>query len=105
MISYAVKVGNLTTEHFELFEEVQGVVGQLPNNIDFTCHQVCEIVAKEVPGLVWVKGKFHGFEHSWLEVRGDRIVIDAYPWGGAIPFMVVAHSGSPWAFLYQENPF
>lgn len=74
----------------------------LPDGL--TCHAVCEEVANKVGGLVWMRGKFNGWDHSWLEVDEERVVIDAYPWASSGPFMILTVTGSPWATLYQGEP-
>jgi hypothetical protein len=55
MIPFAIAQRLITPHHLALFREVMTAVNDLPNGL--TCHEVCEQVAKVVPGLDWVRGK------------------------------------------------
>lgn len=99
MTPHAVVIGDLGPRHFTIFNRVVAVVNSLPDGL--TCHEVCEAVAGVIPQVWWVKGRFAGWDHSWLEVKRERVIIDAYPWASHAPFMVVSQTGTPWAVLYR----
>lgn len=102
MTPYAIAVGDIKPRHIALLEQVKSVVESLADGL--TCHEVCAEVVWQLSGLVWMEGKFAGFDHSWLEVSNERVIIDAYPWASHTPFLVVNQTGSPWAVLYRGTP-
>lgn len=101
MTPLSVSAGDLTASHFNMLRQVKAVVAALPDGL--TCHDVCQKVVQAIPGLEWVRGKFNGYDHSWLVIAGTRVIIDAYPWAAAEPIMLLAVTGSPWATLYRET--
>lgn len=102
MTPYAITQGFIETRHLKLLEKVKDLVAAMPEGL--TCHQVCCRLAENIFGLDWTKGKFNNWDHSWLEIRGTRLVIDAYPWAcGSGPILVDCQTGSPWATLYRGN--
>jgi hypothetical protein len=103
MTPYAVEHGHLNARHADILKAVRALVASLPDGLD--CHQVCRAAAAIVP-LTHVRGHFHGkgWPHSWLEVPGEDVVIDAYPWAGSEPFMVSTAAMSPWQFVYVADP-
>jgi hypothetical protein len=100
MTPYAVERGHITGAHIAMLASVRAAVRTLPGGPD--CHAVCRAVARSIPSLTHVAGHFHnrGFQHSWLEIPDDLILIDAYPWGGHEPFLVTVAPLSPWRFVY-----
>jgi hypothetical protein len=94
--------GLVGPHELSLLALVRAAVDGLPDGLD--CHQVCARVVESARGrLRHVRGRFHGWDHSWLEVTGTRCVIDPYPWacaGG--PLLVDCRTGSPWATLCRE---
>lgn len=110
MDSFAVRIGDIDEWCLCLFEKIRDFVyhnisnGALPEQP--TCHQVCAFVICQYPTFVkHVRGSFalKGFEHSWLQVNGRQVIIDAYPWAASGPFMVTMATGSPWRHLYLEQ--
>jgi hypothetical protein len=104
MKTYAVLHGHITAAHAALLNEVRSLVLSLPDGLD--CHGVCRAVARSVPALTHVAGHFHhkGYQHSWLEIPEEFILIDAYPWAGHGPFLVTVVPLSPWRFVYVPGP-
>lgn len=100
MIPFALKENLLTLYHVTLFKKVVVAVENLEDGL--TCHEVCERIASEIPGLKAVRGKFNYYDHSWLVIEDSRAIIDAYPWAcGSGPILIDCQTGSPWATLYK----
>lgn len=101
MTPYCLVEGFIGWEHAVLCRAAASLVHWYPNGL--TCHEVCERLAKELPGVAHVRGKFNGYDHSWLTIDGTQLVIDAYPWAcGSGPILVDCQTGSPWATLYRD---
>jgi hypothetical protein len=102
MTSYVVQSGKITDEHVETYRAACEIVASLEDGL--TCHDVCSVVAKQL-GLQHVRGYFTpGFEHSWCEIPGSKVVIDCYPILCASGPMLVDTGGilNPWRRLYIE---
>ncbi len=104
LIPYARQTGDISDHHLELFQLVVSLLDNLDIKLDANCHDVCEVLARLIPELDHIWGWFFrkGQHHSWLSIRGTRIVIDAYPIAGALPFIVTLEGSiaNPWNELY-----
>lgn len=105
MIPKAIECGDVRKEDVAVYLSVCMFIASLPDGL--TCHEVCKLTAMKHPELlVWVRGKFNGFDHSWLRVKTNhKLIIDPYPWCGCTPQMLVVHGYhlNPWANLYVES--
>lgn len=107
MAPYCRQCNDITDEHMDLLRRVREVVATLPDILN--CHQVCDEVARRIPGLIHRRGHFfiHGVEHSWLEAEqkepGPEVIIDAYPIAVASGPILVTTNGilNPWRFYYR----
>lgn len=101
MTPHCVSQGYIRSEHIVLRNRVAAFVDMLPDGLN--CHEVCERVVKNFGNtLIHVKGEFNDYAHSWLEIRGTRLILDAYPWACASgPILVDCRTGSPWSVLYR----
>lgn len=88
--------------HLMILQSVKQVVERLPDGID--CHTVCHEIENRLCDVRHVRGEFNGYDHSWLEIRDTRLIIDAYPWACASgPILLDCQTGSPWTLLYQAR--
>lgn len=98
----AVRSGDITLEHLNLFREIVRVVDAIEGEL--TCHEVCLMIEAVYPGVVeHITGWFFrkGHAHSWLVVSGSETIIDPYPIAGARPLIVTtAGAMNPWRGLY-----
>ena len=101
MTPHCVSQGYIRSEHIVLRNRVAAFMDMLPDGLN--CHEVCERVVQNFGNtLIHVKGMFNDYDHSWLEIRGTRLILDAYPWACASgPFLVDCQTGSPWSSLYR----
>jgi hypothetical protein len=102
--TYAVATGDIRPDHLILYGEVWSILDQLPDGLD--CHEVCAAIAERLPQLQHKRGYFlqKGIQHSWLEIPQDNIIIDAYPWAGAMPHIVTTQGWfNPWRRLFIEE--
>lgn len=103
MMPYAVEQGLITSEQVLTFKRVESLVGTMPDGL--SCYEVCQRVAGNCKNLEHWRGKFNGWDHSWLVFSGTRVVLDPHPWAsGSGPMMVDCRTGSPWAMLYRGGP-
>jgi hypothetical protein len=97
VIPFCVQQGYIDRRCLSLLERVRSAVLELPDGL--SCHAVCAALA--CSELLHCRGKFAGYDHSWLEVAGSRVIIDPYPWACASgPLLLDVQTGSPWAALY-----
>ena len=70
MIPYCVQTNDITTDHLNFLYYIQSVFSTLADHL--TCHSVCEVIISLIKDTLWedkwqhVKGRFNGFDHSWL---------------------------------------
>lgn len=103
MTPYVLQVGDVTEQHLCDYHECITFIESYPD--DYTCHEVCEFLEKYLGDWTWVKGKFNGFDHSWLRHKTDDVILDAYPWCAASG-PVLIYTGctlNPWKNLYKES--
>lgn len=103
MTPCAIEIGDITTNHMELYDKVVRRVKELPDGL--TCHQVSHQLAIEIPLLRLVRGYFlhRGLRHSWLTIPNTEVIIDPYPWASAVPIIITTASAlNPWKKLYVE---
>ena len=109
MRSLSLLLGDITANHLCVWEDVCRYLRYVPDKVDgkpITCHQVCERVASQFAvELAHVKGKFYGYDHSWLVFKDDPdVIIDAYPWASAGgPLLLTKTAASPWQYLYKSD--
>jgi hypothetical protein len=103
MIPYCRKVSDITNRQMAVFRKVQAIVDWLPEGL--TCHEVCAEVVKRVPQLIHYRGKFNGYDHSWLVFTDSCTLIDPYPWATASgPVILTTAWLSPYKLLYNGGP-
>jgi hypothetical protein len=100
---YAVECGDITPQDLYLYAQVGVFVAHLPDGLD--CHKVCKLCAMRwSKDLQWYRGKFNGFDHSWLRlVRNPKLILDVYPWCGIGPHLLVVYGyySNPWNDLFR----
>lgn len=102
MTPFALEQGYIATHHVAMLAEARRIVEQLPDGL--SCHDVCAHLVGSLNGVRHARGRFNGWDHSWLVIVGTQVVIDAYPWAcGSGPILVDTQDGSPWAALYAEQ--
>jgi hypothetical protein len=105
MVPYAIQQNDITPDHQETYYQVLVALSQVPD--DWDCHQVCEMIATLIPGLIHERGYFvsKGMSHSWLRFPDQPVIFDVYPWATNVPFLVYVGGMSPWKKLYVPvNP-
>lgn len=102
LVPHAVITKAIEGRHYDLFQLVMRVLEDV--DPEATCHDVCAEAARRSARLTHCRGYFvrKGVEHSWLEVLGEEVLIDAYPVGGASGPSMVCTEGilNPWNGLY-----
>ena len=109
MKSYAVRAGYIPADKLTLFARIVEDFDNLPDlepDDRVSCHSVARAMAMRHEQATCIDGWFKsvGHDHSWLDI-GDGIIVDVYPIGGTMPFLVDAsHWISPWHGLYIPHP-
>jgi hypothetical protein len=105
---WAVQCGDITKDHERLLLTIKLTLLNV-NDPEITCHEVCEFLVKKLKcngfNIQHKKGYFSqiGWQHSWLELPDDEVIIDVYPWCASGPFMVTTKGLlNPWKHLYIE---
>src|SRR3954471_9810123 len=104
MTFYAVQAGLISVRHVEMYRAACEIVAALQDGL--TCHDVCEVVARQLE-IYHVRGYFTpGFEHSWCKIPGSEVIIDCYPIASASGPLLVDTGGifNPWRRLYITGP-
>jgi hypothetical protein len=102
MKPYCIQIKEIADFHLQYLEVVKGEMKNYDDKL--TCHEVCEKLSKTFYSLVWIKGKFNYFDHSWLIFRSDpKIILDAYPIAVGSGPILVSSTALCWSVLYREN--
>lgn len=103
MLPLCMELKDITQDQIKVFYELRHILIGITAT---DCHTVCAELSKKFPELQHYTGKFYdGWDHSWLVFRNDPdVIIDAYPWACAVPFIVTTQAMSPWRFLYRGIP-
>lgn len=107
LLPEAMRTGDIKEEHIRLLGWVRNLLAAGHCQPDWTCHEVCEFVAKASQGkLVHYRGRLDSREHSWLMAANSNVLIDPYPCAcGSGPLMVTLSGDSVWKFLYVGKPY
>lgn len=113
---YAACCGDICQEDMRMFAKISDVIRHLPDIVfdptdrdwrncknQISCHLICRALARHFDVSVHDGYFTPGYQHSWLETKDGKCIIDAYPVAGVTPFMVLASWPSPWIKLYQRS--
>lgn len=113
---YAVCKEVITSADLETFTHIAAILRELPDLVfdpderhwgecknQVSCHLLCRAFADHFAVTVRDGYFMRSYRHSWLVPAGRSSIIDAYPVGGASPFIVATDRWSPWAQMYHQD--
>lgn len=115
MIPPVVADGRIGPHHVAALETIRRALAashRPPDDVErLDAHTLCssaEMVLRNYPPGLEVRhyrGKFFGFEHSWLVFEREEVILDVYPiLAGSGPLLVSSKRSTPWAWLYMGEP-
>lgn len=98
MTPHAIETGDIHGKHLEALVAARTALAEMPDGLD--CHEVCARLAALLK-VSHARGKFNGYEHSWLALPGG-VILDPYPWASASGPLLIVGWAMMWRDLYVE---